>query len=114
MNRDLPTLVPMCGCALSVMLMTLVVVLPTLSKKLPCQNSPESTNDSVPLRHPRRTAVSALLRLVLALGVIHRKMSEWLGSSNKSNISHTLTLYVCTYVRTCAVVVSVCVCPLVG
>ena len=29
-NRDLPTLVLMCGCALSVMLLTLAVALPTL------------------------------------------------------------------------------------
>ena len=28
-DRDLPTLVLMCGCALSVMLLTLAVVLPT-------------------------------------------------------------------------------------
>ena len=70
MKQRLQIIVLMCGCALSVMLMT--------------------------------------------LGVIHRKMSEWLGSSNKSNISLTLTLYVCMYVRTCAVAVSVCVCPLVG
>ena len=60
MNRDLQTLVLMCGCALSVVLLTLAVVLPTphdivvpfKEGTVPGLQPQGGRKDSHPLKHP--------------------------------------------------------------